>query len=82
MAAILANPFKGEEEEFARLRNGDRYASYNPPEWVSLSSYRTARMFHPYTYRIYYFPNRIGGARLSLLVAPLLNQRATLVTMT
>ena len=35
MAAILVDLFKGEKEEFARLRNRDGYASYNPIEWVS-----------------------------------------------
>jgi hypothetical protein len=37
MAAMLANLFKGEEEEFAHLRNRDGYSSYNPIEWVSLT---------------------------------------------
>lgn len=37
MAAILAHLFKGEEEEFARLRNRDGYSIHNPIEWVSLT---------------------------------------------
>ena len=35
MATILADLFKGEEEECAYLRNRDGYASYNPVEWAS-----------------------------------------------
>ena len=36
MAAILANLFKGEKEDFARLSAKDGYSSHNPIEWVSL----------------------------------------------
>ena len=35
LAKILAELFKGEEEEFLRINRRDGYSMYNPPSWVS-----------------------------------------------
>ena len=35
LAKILAELFKGEEEEFLRVNHRDGYSMYNPPSWVS-----------------------------------------------
>ena len=35
LAKILAELFKGEEEEFPRIRHREGYSMYNPPSWVS-----------------------------------------------
>ena len=35
LAKILAELFKGEEEEFLRIKRGDGYSMYDPPSWVS-----------------------------------------------
>ena len=35
LAKILAEPFKGEEEEFLRIKHRDGYSMYDPPSWVS-----------------------------------------------
>ena len=35
LAKILAELFKGEEEEFLRINHRDGYSMYNPPSWVS-----------------------------------------------
>ena len=37
LAKILAELFKGEEEEFIRIKRIDEFSMYNPPSWVSLS---------------------------------------------
>ena len=36
LAKILAELFKGEEEEFLRIKRRDGYSMYDPPSWVSL----------------------------------------------
>lgn len=35
LARILAELFKGEEEEFLRINRREGYSMYNPPSWVS-----------------------------------------------
>ena len=35
LAKILAELFKGEEEEFLRINRRDGYSMYDPPSWVS-----------------------------------------------
>ena len=35
LAKILAELFKGEEEEFLCIKHRDGYSMYNPPSWVS-----------------------------------------------
>ena len=39
MAVILADLFKGEEQEFAWLRPKEGFSSYNPIEMVSLTTF-------------------------------------------
>ena len=38
LVAMLADLFKGEKEEFTRLKCRDGFSMYNPPSWVSLRS--------------------------------------------
>lgn len=77
MAAILADLFKGEEEEFALLGNRDGYSSYNPIEWVSSTFIFVVRTLHLYLMiGSSIFPNRIGGAWSRPSAALLHNQRA------
>ena len=35
LAKILVELFKGEEEEFLRIKHGGGYSMYSPPSWVS-----------------------------------------------
>ena len=35
LAKILSDLFKGEEEEFIRIKPRDGFSMYNPPSWVS-----------------------------------------------
>ena len=35
LAKVLAELFKGEEEEFIRIKRRDGFSMYNPPSWVS-----------------------------------------------
>ena len=35
LAKILSDLFKGEEEEFIRIKPRDGFFMYNPPRWVS-----------------------------------------------
>ena len=35
LAKILVELFKGEEEEFLRIKRRDVYSMYDPPSWVS-----------------------------------------------
>ena len=35
LAKILSELFKGEEEEFTRIKPRDGFSMYNPPSWVS-----------------------------------------------
>ena len=37
LAAILADPYKGEKEEFTRLTLREGFSMYNPPSWVSFN---------------------------------------------
>ena len=39
LARILSNLYKGEEEEFLRIKTRDGFSMYNPPEWVSCHSF-------------------------------------------
>ena len=39
LAKILAELFKGEEEEFLHINRRDGYSMYNPPSWVSLNPF-------------------------------------------
>ena len=38
LAKILSDLFKGEEEEFIRIKPWDGFSMYNPPSWVSCHS--------------------------------------------
>ena len=38
LAKILAELYKGEQEEFTRLQNRDGFSMYNSPSWVSSNS--------------------------------------------
>ena len=38
LAKILSELFKGEEEEFIRIKPQDGFSMYNPPSWVSYIS--------------------------------------------
>ena len=35
LAKILSDLFKGEEEEFIRIKPWDGFSMYNPPSWLS-----------------------------------------------
>ena len=35
LAKILSDLYKGEEEEFIRIKPRDEFSMYNPPSWVS-----------------------------------------------
>ena len=35
LAKILSDLYKGEEEEFIRIKPQDGFSMYNPPRWVS-----------------------------------------------
>ena len=35
LVKILAELYKGEKEEFTRLKRRDGFSMYNPPSWVS-----------------------------------------------
>ena len=35
LAKILSDLYKGEEEEFIRIKPWDGFSMYNPPNWVS-----------------------------------------------
>ena len=37
LAAILADLYKGEKEEFTRLKRREGFSLYNPPNWVSFN---------------------------------------------
>ena len=37
LAAILADLYKGEKEEFTRLTRREGFSMYNPPSWVSFN---------------------------------------------
>ena len=39
LAKILSDLYKGEEEEFIRIKPRDGFSMYNPPEWVSCRSF-------------------------------------------
>ena len=39
LARILSDLYKGEEEEFLRIKTQDGFSMYNPPEWVSCHSF-------------------------------------------
>ena len=39
LARILSDLYKGEEEEFLRIKTWDGFSMYNPPEWVSCHSF-------------------------------------------
>ena len=39
LARILSDLYKGEEEEFLRIKTRDGFSMYNPPEWVSCHSF-------------------------------------------
>ena len=38
LAKILSDLYKGEEEEFIRIKPRDGFSMYNPPSWVSYIS--------------------------------------------
>ena len=38
LAKILSDLYKGEEEEFLRIKPQDGFSMYNPPSWVSCHS--------------------------------------------
>ena len=38
LAAMLADLYKGEKEEFTSLKCRDGFSMYNPPSWVSFQS--------------------------------------------
>jgi len=37
LAAVLADLYKGEKEEFTRLTHREGFSMYNPPSWVSFT---------------------------------------------
>ena len=39
LARILSDLYKGEEEEFLRIKTRDGFSMYNPREWVSCHSF-------------------------------------------
>ena len=39
LARILSDLYKGEEEEFLRIKPRDGFSMYNPPNWVSRHSF-------------------------------------------
>ena len=43
LARILSDLYKGEEEEFIRIKPRDGFSTYNPPSWVSC--YPLLRLF-------------------------------------
>ena len=46
LVKILAELYKGEEEEFTHLKRRDGFSMYNPPSWVS-SNPTTLHNLHP-----------------------------------
>ena len=52
LAKILSDLFKGEEEEFTRIKPQDGFSMYNPPNWVSryllLNSVHSRILHHKY----------------------------------
>ena len=42
LAKILSELFKGEEEEFIRIKPRDGFSMYNPPSWVSYISFHSS----------------------------------------
>ena len=44
LAAILADLYKGEKEEFTRLTRREGFSMYNPPSWVS---FNPTTLFNP-----------------------------------
>ena len=43
-AKILAELYKGEKEEFTRIKRRDGFSMYNPPSWVS---FNPTTLFNP-----------------------------------
>ena len=52
LANILSDLYKGEEEEFTRIKPRDGFSMYNPPSWVShyllLNSIHSRILHHKY----------------------------------
>jgi hypothetical protein len=46
LAKILANLYKGEKEEFIRLKRREGFSMYNPPSWVSFNPTTILNPFH------------------------------------
>ena len=50
LAEVLSDLYKGEEEEFLRIKPRDGFSMYNPPSWVSchplLDSIHTCVLCH------------------------------------
>ena len=44
LATIFADLYKGEKEEFTRLKRREGFSMYNPPSWVSFNS---TTLFNP-----------------------------------
>ena len=44
LATILADPYKGEKEEFTHLKRQEGFSMYNPPSWVS---FNPTTLFNP-----------------------------------
>ena len=57
LVEILSDLYKGEREEFVRIKPRDGFSMYNPPSWVSChsllySSYSLSLCFHKYLLRL------------------------------
>ena len=54
LAKILSDLYKGEEEEFLRIKPHDGFSMYNPPSWVSC--YLLFNPIHSYILKHKYLP--------------------------
>ena len=57
LVEILSDLYKGEREEFVRIKPRDGFSMYNPPSWVSChpllySIYSLSLCFHKYLLRL------------------------------
>ena len=77
LAAILADLYNGEKEEFTRLKCRDGFSMYNPPSWVSIQ-FNTSLNLLPESQLVNLNPTIFtsnGGRSLQGSTAPLRSRR-------
>ena len=83
LATILADLYKGEKEEFTRLKHQEGFSMYNPPSWVSVNPASLLNPF-PESCLIGIYPsifNRNGGRLSRGFIAPLHSRRTITETL-